>query len=102
MLVYCVEVSVVKGYEGDFLKATEENYRNTRKEEGNLRFDVLQQQDDPARFFLYEVYTSEEAVKSHKETAHYLKWRETVAPWMAAPRKGTCHTPHFPEEPSKW
>ncbi len=102
MLVYCVEVSVVKGHENDFLNATEENHRNTRKEEGNLRFDVLQQQDDPSRFFLYEVYSSEDAVKTHKQTAHYLKWRDTVAPWMAVPRKGTCHTPHFPEDPSEW
>lgn len=102
MIAYCVEVSLIKGREDDFLKATEENHRSTRKEAGNIRFDVLQQKDDPCRFFLYEVYESDEAVKSHKETTHYLKWRETVAPWMASPRKGTCHTPHFPKEGSEW
>jgi len=102
MIVYCVEVSVVKGRESLFLEATEENHRNTRKEPGNIRFDVLQQQEDPSKFFLYEVYESEDAVKAHKETAHYLKWRETVASWMAAPRKGTSHTPMFPEERSQW
>ena len=102
MIVYCVEVSVVKGREDEFLAATEQNHINTRKEAGNIRFDVLQQQEDSSRFFLYEVYQSEDAVKAHKETAHYLKWRETVAPMMAVPRKGTRHNPHFPKDRSAW
>ena len=102
MIVYCVEVSVTKGNEKEFLAATEENHRNTRKEPGNIRFDVLQSPDDSSRFFLYEVYTSDDAVTSHKETPHYLKWRETVAPWMAEPRKGTKYNPRFPEESSAW
>jgi (4S)-4-hydroxy-5-phosphonooxypentane-2,3-dione isomerase len=102
MIVYCVEVSVLHGKETDFLKATEENHIQTRQEPGNKRFDVLQQQEDPSRFFLYEVYESQEAVNAHKETAHYLKWRETVAPWMASPRKGISHIPHFPKEIASW
>ena len=102
MIVYCVEVAVTGGNENEFLAATEENHKNTRKEPGNIRFDVLQNSDDPSRFFLYEVYDSEEAVASHKETAHYLKWRETVAPWMAEPRKGVQYHPHFPGERSQW
>ncbi len=102
MIVYCVEVSVTKGNENDFLLATRENHRNTRKEPGNIRFDVLQSGEDPAKFFLYEVYESDEAVKSHKETSHYLKWRDRVAPWMAEPRKGVKYHPHFPEDGSAW
>ena len=102
MIVYCVEVSVKKGNEQDFLKATEQNHLQTRKEPGNLRFDVLQSGDDPSRFFLYEVYRSDDAVTAHKETAHYLTWRETVAPWMASPRKGTKFLPRLPEEEKKW
>ena len=50
--------------------------------------DLLGSDDDPARFVLYEAYTNEEEAAAHKETAHYLKWRETVAPWMAIPREG--------------
>ncbi len=102
MIVYCVEVTVTRGNESEFLTATEENHKKTRKEPGNIRFDVLQKSDDPTRFFLYEVYDSEEAVVSHKETAHYLKWRETVAPWMAEPRKGVQYQPHFPGERTQW
>ena len=102
MIVYCVEVHVVEGHEKDFEQACLENRKGTRKEPGNIRFDVLQQTDDPSRFFLYEVYTGPEAVDAHKETPHYLKWRETVAPWMATPRKGVSHRICAPAEASQW
>ena len=59
--------------------------------------DLLGSDDDPARFVLYEAYTNEEEAAAHKETAHYLKWRETVAPWMAMPRKGIRYTSLQPE-----
>jgi len=102
MIVYCVEIHVVAGREDDFKKASLENHQATRREEGNLRFDVLKKSDDPRRFFLYEAYTDEDAVKSHKQTPHYLKWRDTVAPWMAEPRKGRSHSVCAPGEPSLW
>jgi autoinducer 2-degrading protein len=102
MIVYCVEVHVVPGKEEEFKTASAANHRETRKEPGNLRFDVLQQIEDKCRFFLYEAYRDEEAVKAHKETAHYLKWRETVAPWMAEPRKGVSHSVCEPQETRLW
>ena len=102
MIVYCVEVHVVPGKEEEFKAASAENYKGTRKEQGNLRFDVLQQIENPSCFFLYEAYTDENAVKEHKKTSHYLKWRETVAPWMEIPRKGVSHTVCEPQEISKW
>ncbi|MDC7231592.1 MAG: antibiotic biosynthesis monooxygenase [Spirochaetales bacterium] len=102
MIVYCVEVQVVPGKEEDFKAASLKNHQETRKEPGNIRFDVLQQSEDKSRFFLYEAYSSQEAVIAHKETAHYLEWRETVAPWMAAPRKGTSHSVCAPLEPGQW
>lgn len=102
MIVYCVEVHVVPGKEEEFKAASAENHRETRKEPGNIRFDVLQQMEDTSRFFLYEAYRDENAVKAHKETAHYLRWRETVAPWMAEPRKGVSHTVCEPQEIGLW
>lgn len=102
MIVYCVEVHVIPGKEEDFKAASAENHRGTRNEPGNLRFDVLQQSEDKSRFFLYEAYTDGDAVKAHKETAHYLKWRETVAPWMAEPRRGVSHSVCTPLESSQW
>ena len=61
-------------------RASLENARNTIQEPGNLRFDVLQQADDPDRFVLYEVYRDEAGAKAHKETPHYARWAEAVAP----------------------
>lgn len=102
MLVVCVDVHVKPEHSAAFADASRENARNTIQEPGNLRFDVLQQADDPNHFVLYEVYRDEVAVKSHKETQHYARWAETVASWMAEPRKGVKYTPLFPDNPKQW
>jgi (4S)-4-hydroxy-5-phosphonooxypentane-2,3-dione isomerase len=69
-----------------FRAATIENARQSVKETVIARFDVVQQQDDPTRFVLIEVYRTVDAPARHKETAHYAKWRDAVAPMMAEPR----------------
>jgi len=69
-----------------FLAATLENAGNSIQEPGIARFDVIQQQDDSTRFVLVEVYRTSDAPARHKETAHYQKWRDTVADMMAEPR----------------
>lgn len=79
-----------------FIQATKENHEGSVRENGNFRFDILQDSNDPAKFVLYEVYSNEEAVNKHKETSHYLKWRDTVAPMMVKPREGVKHTLLFP------
>ena len=96
MYVVCVTVFVKLENVEDFIEATLENARNTRKEPGNVRFDILQSNDDPSRFFLYEVYKNPEGFTSHQQTEHYLKWRVTVADWMAQPRQGVKHKSIFP------
>ena len=69
------------------------NHDNTRKEEGNVRFDVLQSAEDPTQFVLYEVFTDEDAAKFHKTTEHYLRWRDEVAPYMNTPRRAVKTSP---------
>jgi (4S)-4-hydroxy-5-phosphonooxypentane-2,3-dione isomerase len=88
MIVTCVYVQVKKEHVGDFIEATSHNQRGSVKEPGNLRFDVLQAEGDPTRFLLYEAYETEEAIARHKQTDHYLAWRDRVADWMAEPRCG--------------
>ena len=102
MLVYAVDVKVKKGFEDEFLKACLDNRKGTRTEPGNYRFDISQSSDEPGTFFLYEVYASEDDVAAHKETTHYLKWRETVADWMEVPRTGRKFEARSPEEESEW
>ena len=87
MLIVHVHVCVKPESVEAFARATEENARASRREPGVARFDVLQQADDPARFLLIEEYRSEGAPAAHKDTAHYQKWRDTVADMMAEPRQ---------------
>lgn len=80
-----------------FKAATLDNARNSIRELGVVRFDVIQQQDDPTRFVLVEVYRDTDAIARHKETAHYASWRDTVANMMAEPRTSITYTNLFPE-----
>ena len=64
--------------------------------------DIIRQQDDSERFVLVEVYRTSEDPGRHKETAHYKKWRDTVAKWMAQPRKGEKHIIVAPQDKSLW
>ena len=81
-----------------FKAATLENARNSIKEPGIARFDVIQQQDDPTRFVLVEVYRTADDPAEHKKTVHYQKWRDTVADMMAEPRSNIKYINVFPEE----
>jgi len=67
-----------------------ENARNSVKEPGIARFDVLQQKDDPTRFVLVEVYRTADAPAKHKNTPHYARWRDAVVHMMAEPRVGVA------------
>jgi quinol monooxygenase YgiN len=80
-----------------FREATVENARNSVQEPGVIRFDCIQQSDDPSRFVLVEVYRSPQAAADHKETAHYQRWRDTVADLMAEPRWSVKYSPVFPD-----
>ena len=101
MNIVLVHVHVKPEFVDAFKKASLDNASNSVKEEGVARFDVIQQADDPTRFILVEVYKTVEAQSAHKETAHYLKWRDTVADMMAEPRQGVKYSNVFPDD-SGW
>lgn len=71
-----------------FRAATLENARHSRKEPGVVRFELFQMAEDPTRFMILEIYREPGDHAKHRETAHYLKWREAVDPIMAEPRRG--------------
>ena len=96
MHVTLVHVRVRSEAVDAFIAATRANHEASLGEPGNRRFDVLQAPDDPARFILYEAYASLADAAAHKETAHYLAWRETVAGMMAEPRRGEPMNGLFP------
>jgi quinol monooxygenase YgiN len=82
----------------DFKAVTLENARNSVLEPGIARFDVIQQADDPTRFVLVEVYRDNDAQAKHKETAHYLAWRDNAIDLMAEPRYSIKYQNVFPDE----
>jgi len=98
MLIVHVHVHVKPEHAEAFRAATLDNARNSVQEPGVARFDVIQQQDDPTRFVLVEVYRTADDPARHKETAHYQRWRDTVAEMMAEPRTGIKYANVFPGE----
>lgn len=98
MLVLQVQIHVKPECLDAFLAATLENARNSVLEPGVLRFDVMQQEADPTRILLIEVYRDLDAPARHKETTHYLAWRDAVTDMMASPRLGTRFHTLFPDE----
>jgi autoinducer 2-degrading protein len=84
-----------------FATATLDNARHSVQEPGVVRFDVVQQEDDPTRFVLVEIYRTREDPARHKETAHYARWRDAVEPMMAEPRRSVKYAARFPD-PAGW
>jgi (4S)-4-hydroxy-5-phosphonooxypentane-2,3-dione isomerase len=101
MLIVHVHVRVLPEAVGAFRAATLENARSSLQEPGVVRFDVVQQADDPERFVLVEVYRTEADPARHKQTEHYLAWRDTVESMMAEPRRSVRYGSLFPA-PGGW
>ena len=102
MLVIHVHARVRPERVEDFLAVTLVNARASLAEPGVLRFDVIQDQADPAHAVLVEVYRDDEASAAHKLTPHYATWRDTVAEMMAEPRQSTRFSAVFPDGADRW
>jgi (4S)-4-hydroxy-5-phosphonooxypentane-2,3-dione isomerase len=98
MVIVHVHVKVIPDGVDAFREATLANARASVQEPGVARFDVIQQEDDPTRFELIEIYRTSDAAVAHKATAHYATWRDAVAPLMAEPRSSTKYRAIFPEQ----
>jgi autoinducer 2-degrading protein len=95
MYIVNVTLSVKPEFAEKFIEATIDNASNTRREPGNIRFDVSRADDDPNRFMLYEVYKAKDDFMAHQQTAHYARWRDAVTPWMLQPRQSLKYVPLF-------
>ncbi len=98
MLIVHVHVHVKPEFVQAFQDASVENARQSVREPGIARFDVIQRHDDPTHFMLVEIYRTPEAAMQHKATTHYATWRDTVAEMMAEPRSSLKYTNIFPGE----
>ena len=96
MHILIVQARVKPEFIDAFRQATAINAESSAKEPGVARFDFLQQQDDPTRFVLVEVYRDPSAPAQHKQTAHYLAWADAVSHMFQEPRTRALFTNVFP------
>ncbi|GAB2941901.1 (4S)-4-hydroxy-5-phosphonooxypentane-2,3-dione isomerase [Hafnia psychrotolerans] len=96
MEVTLVEINVHQDKVEEFLKVFHANHLGALKEPGNLRFDVLQDEQEPTRFYIYEAYVDDTAVAAHKKTPHYLQCVEALEGIMTGPRKKTQFKAIYP------
>jgi autoinducer 2-degrading protein len=101
LLIIHVHVHVKPESVDGFKAASLANAEASRREPGVLRFDVVQEREDPTRFVLVEVYRDSEAHAAHRETTHYAAWRDAVSDMMAEPRRGTKYVNASPDD-SDW
>jgi autoinducer 2-degrading protein len=101
LLIVHVDVAVVPDQLDAFLAATQQNAVASRDEPGIVRFDLLSDRTNPTHVVLVEIYRDEAAAAAHKDTAHYQRWRDTVAPMMARPREATRYVNVSPDD-SDW
>ena len=102
MLIVQVFVHVLPEHVAAFVAASEANARESRREPGVVRFDLLREEGTPDRFVLLEIYRTDDDPARHKETAHYAAWKTTVEPWMASPRRSVKYRALSPTDPSAW
>ena len=93
MYALTVVAHVLENETEAFLQKTIECALATRNESGNLRYDILQNEEDPLCFVIYEVYHSKDDFLFHRETPHSKKWKAEIESVMAKPRQRIrCHT----------
>ena len=98
LIVVHVHVRVLPGAVDAFRAASIENARESLREPGVARFDVVQSIEDPTRFVLVEVYRTADAPAAHKATAHYARWRDAVGDLMAEPRSSVKYVNVAPDD----
>jgi len=98
MLIVQVFIHVKPESVEAFKAASMENAAQSIREKGCVRFDVIQQLDDPTRFVLYEAYRTQADNDAHKRSAHYLRWRDAVASMQAEERYSIKYAGRFPSD----
>ena len=102
MIALIVTIQIKPENKKAFMESMLDDARGSNHDEpGCLRFDVLQDSEDPNRIHLYEVYKDQAALDAHRRAPHYTKWRETVKDWFAAENVRRVAAPVYPAD-SAW
>ena len=82
MYVIIAPIQIKEGYKDRFIEEMIGDARGSVNDEpGCLRFDVIQDANDPHRIWLYEVYKDEAAFEEHTRAPHFIKWRDATRDW---------------------
>ena len=82
MYVIVAPIQIKEGYKDRFIEEIIGDASGSVNDEpGCLRFDVIQDAEDPNRVWLYEVYIDEDAFHAHTQTPHFIKWRDATVDW---------------------
>ena len=74
-----VEVLVKEGMQSKFLEVIKHDAEHSESDEpGCLRFDVLQDLNEPRKYYFYEVYKDEAARLAHRETPHFKEFAAQI------------------------
>src|ERR1051325_11020783 len=93
-----VTVRMKPEYRDQILKGALEDGRGSREDEpGCLRFDVIQDDNDPDTVYFYEVYRDDAALEAHRAAPHYSAWGILPAEWFVGQKavvvRGTMIAP---------
>ena len=99
MIAIIVTIQVKPGFRDRFIEATHGDALGSVSDEpGCFRFDVLQDDSDPNRIHLFEVYADQAALEAHRKAPHFLKWRSTVEEWFDGDLQRIACTTVFPSD----
>ncbi len=97
MIALFVTIHMKPEYRDAFLESMLGDARGSVNDEpGCLRFDVVQDDNDPNTIYLYEIYKDQAAFDYHGQAPHFVKWRDTVKDWFASPISVIRCTTIFP------
>jgi (4S)-4-hydroxy-5-phosphonooxypentane-2,3-dione isomerase len=85
--VVLVTIEIKPEYRDRFIEEMILNAQGSRENEpGCFQFDVVQDEDDPNKIYLYEIYKDRAAFDAHLQMPHFFRWRDTVKDWRASPQ----------------
>ncbi len=87
MIVQVVTLEVQPDRLNEFLTEARLNVAESKKETGVVQFDLLQLENEPLKFMLYEVYKSKQALEAHRLSGHFMRWIEKGVPTLTGDRQ---------------
>ena len=79
MLAVCVDFEIDLASLDAFLTIMKKNASDSLSNEvGCHQFDIAQDQQNPTKVFLYELYDDAVAFESHKKESHYLEFNDAI------------------------